>query len=280
MVAHNTVDTISKDMSSSQSKGITISKELTQEVLEFIAHQPTNPGPDGASRGEIGYKEARRIIENGGDERASYLKGFQEAHPEYTIQSINVAGAQSALQSQYETQAQQHRSNAGIQAQHQTNTQDVQHQANASALNQTRLEQASLDQTHLGQTSLDQTRPDQESLGKTSINQTNLGKTTLDQKSAESPQKEGESTGKSQSIKNFVEQQFADTNKKIEVGSEEIGKKEEPLQTAERTSQEKTLGVTAVKNLVVSAVEGVVTTGKDVAKVIAELPPPPPTYFP
>jgi hypothetical protein len=38
MVAHNTVDSISKDMSSSQSKGLTISKELTQEVLEFIAH--------------------------------------------------------------------------------------------------------------------------------------------------------------------------------------------------------------------------------------------------
>ena len=90
---------------------------------------------------------------------------------------------------------------------------------------------------------------------------------------------EEESTGKTQSIKSFVEQQFADTNRKIEVGSEEIGKKEEPLQTAEKASQEKTLGVTAVKNLVVSAVEGVVTTGKDVAKAIEELPPPP-TYFP
>ena len=265
MVAHNTVDSISKDMSSSQSKGITISKELTQEVLEFIAHQPTNPGPDGASGGEIGYKEARRIIENGGDERASYLKGFQEAHPQYTIQSIDVAGAQSALQTQYETQAQQHRNDAGIQAQYQTNTQDVQHQANSAALNQTRLEQANLDQA---------------GSSKESIDQTNLGKTTLDQKSAASPQKEGGSEEKAQSIKSFVEQQFADTNKKIEVGNEKIGKKEEPLQTAERTSQEKTLGVTAVKNLVVSAVEGVVTTGKDVAKAIEELPPPPPTYFP
>jgi len=260
-------------MSSSQSKGITISKELTQEVLEFIAHQPTNPGPDGSSGGEIGYKEARRILENGGDERASYLKHFQEAHPQYTIQSINAVGAQSALQSQYETQAQQHRSNAGIQAQYQTNTQDVQHQANASALNQTRLDQASLE------TRLDQASLDQVGSSKASIDQTNLGKTSLDHKSAENPQKEEGSIGKAQSIKSFVEQQFADTVKKIEVGSEEIGKKEEPLQTAERTSQEKTLGVTAVKNLVVSAVEGVVTTGKDVAKAIEKLPPPP-TYFP
>ncbi len=273
-VAHNTVDSISKDMSSSQSKGLTISKELTQEALEFIAHQPTNPGPDGASGGEIGYKEARRILENGGDERASYLKRFQETHPQYTIQSINVAGAQSALQSQYEIQAQQHRNNAGIQSQHQANTQDVQHQANAAALAKASLE-TRLDQTRLDQASLEQT-----SSGKTSINQTNLGKTNFDQKSAESPQKEGGSEGAAQSVREFVEKQFADTGDKIKVGSEEIGKKEATLQTAERTSQEKTLGVTALKNLGSSAVEGVVSTGKDVAKAIEELPPIPPPYFP
>jgi hypothetical protein len=262
MVAHNTVDSISKDMSSSQSKGLTISKELTQEVLEFIAHQPTNPGPDGASGGEIGYKEARRIIENGGDERASYLKHFQEAHPQYTIQSINVAGAQSALQTQYETQAQQHRNDAGIQAQHQANTQDVQHQANAAGVAKASLE------TRLDQANLDQTGSSKES-----IDQTNLGKTTLDQKSAESPQKEGGTEGKAQSIKSFVEQQFAETENKIKVGHEKIGKKEEPLQTAEKASQEKTLGVTAVKNLVVSGGEGVLSVGKDVLTAVEKHPP-------
>ena len=226
------------------------------------------------SGGEIGYKEARRIIENGGDERASYLKHFQEAHPQYTIQSINVAGAQSALQSQYETQAQQHRNDAGIQAQHQINTQDVQHQANSAGVAKASLE-TRLDQTRPGQASLEKA-----SLGERGINPTNVSKTSFDQKSVENPQKEEGSTGKAQSIKSFVEQQFADTNKKIKVGNEKIGKKEEPLQTAEKASQEKTLGVTAVKNLVVSAVEGVVTTGKDVAKAIEELPSPPPTYFP
>ena len=180
-----------------------------------------------------------------------------------------MAVAQSALQSQYETQAQQYKSNAGIQSQHQANTQDVQHQANASGFSK-----ANLDQTRLGQTRLGQAEP-----SKISTDQTNLGKTTLDQKGAKSPQKE-ESEGAVQSIESFVKQQFAETDKKIKVGSEEISKKEGHLQTAERTSQEKTLGVTAVKNLVGSAVDGVVTTGKDVAKAIEELPPPPPTYFP
>jgi hypothetical protein len=128
-------------MSSSQSKGLTISKELTQEVLEFIAHQPANPGPNGASGGQIGYKEARRILENGGEERAAYLNRFQEQNPQYSIQSINVAGARSDLNMQYETQAQHQRNNAGIQAQNTSNTQEVQHQANAAGLDKTRLDQ-------------------------------------------------------------------------------------------------------------------------------------------
>ncbi|MBY0500445.1 MAG: conjugal transfer protein TraG N-terminal domain-containing protein [Alphaproteobacteria bacterium] len=139
-VAHNKVKTLSKDMSSSQSKGITINKELNQEILEFIAHQPANPGPDGSSGGSMGYKEARRIVENGGEERAAYLNRFQEQNPQYSIQSINVAGVRSDLNRQYEAQAQHQRNNAGVQAQNTSNTQEVQHHANATGLDKTCLE--------------------------------------------------------------------------------------------------------------------------------------------
>ena len=145
-VAKNKVDTLSKDISSSQSKGLTISKELTQEVLEFIAHQPANPGPNGSSGGQIGYKEARRILENGGEERAAYLNRFQEKNPQYSIQSINVAGAQQALETRYETQAQHQRNNAGVQAQNTSNAQEVQHHANAAGLDKTRFDKARLEQ--------------------------------------------------------------------------------------------------------------------------------------
>lgn len=42
-IAQSKVKTLSeRHLARSQSKGITISKELTQEVLEFIAHQPAN----------------------------------------------------------------------------------------------------------------------------------------------------------------------------------------------------------------------------------------------
>ncbi|MBP9691881.1 MAG: conjugal transfer protein TraG N-terminal domain-containing protein, partial [Alphaproteobacteria bacterium] len=140
-IAQSKVNTLSKEKSSSESKAITISKELTQEVLEFISHQPANPGPDGVSGGQIGYKEARRILEHGGGERAAYLKRFQEENPQYSIQSINVHGAQQKLDMQYETQAQAHRNSADIQAQNASHVQSVHQHAKDTGFDKPRIEQ-------------------------------------------------------------------------------------------------------------------------------------------
>ena len=227
-VAQNKVKTLSKDISSSQSKELTISKELTQEVLEFIAHQPANPGPNGASGGQIGYKEARRILESGGEERAAYLNRFQEQNPQYSIQSINVAGARSDLNMQYETQAQHQRKSAGVQAQNASNTQEVQHHAKVVG---------------------------------------------LDHEKAETLQKDN-------SIKAAVLEQIKNTGGKIQKGSEEVGKQKQILQDAEKASEEKTLGGTALKNLAVSTGEGLLSTGKDVVKAIEKLPPDYPLIIP
>jgi len=233
-VAQNTVDTLSKDMSSSQSKGLTISKELTQEVLEFIAHQPANPGPDGSSGGPVGHKEALRILENGGDERAAYLNRFQEQNPYYSIQSINVAGGQQALSTHYETQAQHQRSTSGVQIQLSSNSQAVQGQAQAAGLIKAGLIKASLIKANLDQ-------------------------------GITNPQE-------SSSVKEAVLAQIKDTGDKIEMGSKRIGKQEKLLQDAEKASQEKTLGGTALKNLAVSTGEGLYSVGKDVVKAIEDLP--------
>jgi hypothetical protein len=190
-------------------------------VLEFIAHQPENAGPMGTTGGQIGYDRARHILEKGGDERAAYLSRFQEANPQYTIQSVNVAGAQSALNSQYETQAQQYRNDAGIQVQHQANTQSVQTQAKAAG---------------------------------------------LDQSIRENPQK-------GESVRASVQKQFEDTKNKIEEGRQPIINQEQHLQSAERASQEKTLGGTAIKNIVSSGGEGVLSVGKDVLAAVEKHPP-------
>lgn len=106
-VAQNQMETLSREMSSSQSKNLTISKDLTQDVLEYIAHQPVNSGPQGNQAGQIGYEGARRILENGGEERSSYLKRFQEENPQYAIENINSAGAQEKFKHQYEGTAKQ-----------------------------------------------------------------------------------------------------------------------------------------------------------------------------
>ncbi|MBX9621601.1 MAG: conjugal transfer protein TraG N-terminal domain-containing protein [Alphaproteobacteria bacterium] len=144
-IAQSQVKTLSEDISSSQSKGITISKELTQEVLEFIAHQPANPASGSSEgqidRGQIGYKEARRILESGGEERATYLKRFQEQNPQYSIQSINGVGAELALNAQYEAQVQQQQNSTDIQAQNSSNIQTIQSQAEAAGLTQSPFDQ-------------------------------------------------------------------------------------------------------------------------------------------
>ena len=110
-------------------------------MLEFIAHQPANPGPNGASGGQIGYKEARRILENGGAERAAYLNRFQEENPQYSIRSINVRGTKQELDMQYKTQVQHHRNSAGIQVQNTSNVQSVHQHATDAGFDKPRIEQ-------------------------------------------------------------------------------------------------------------------------------------------
>ncbi|WP_291398190.1 hypothetical protein, partial [Acinetobacter sp.] len=242
-VAHNKVKTLSKNLNSSQSKGLIINKELNQEILEFIAHQPANPGPNGVSGGSIGYKEARRIFEQGGEERAVYLNRFQEENPQYSIQTINVAGARSDLNRQYEAQAQHQRGNAGVHAQNTSNTQEVQQQAKAVGLD------------------------------KTGFDKTRFDRTRLEQENAESPQKE-------YSIKVAVLEQIKNTEGNIQKGSEEVGKQKQILQDAEKASQEKTLGGTALKNLAVSTGEGLLGASKDAADAVEKLPPDYPLIIP
>jgi hypothetical protein len=110
-IAQSQVKTLSEEISSGHSQNLIISKELTQEVLKFIAHQPNSSGHNGSSAsGQIGYEKARKILENGGEERAAYLRHFQEENPQYSIQSINVSGEQKPIESQYENATQQLRS--------------------------------------------------------------------------------------------------------------------------------------------------------------------------
>lgn len=129
-VAKNQVDTVSKDISSSHGQSLSINKDLTQPILEYIAHQPVNSGPiewgpNGESQGQIGYEGARRIIENGGSEREAYIQGFQEENPHYKVQSINSSQSEATLSSTFESKAAELRQDSGVMSHHTQNTSDV-----------------------------------------------------------------------------------------------------------------------------------------------------------
>jgi hypothetical protein len=124
-VAQNQMDTISKDLSSTDSKSFSVSKVLDQEFLTFMAHQPANAGPTGATSGQIGYDRARHIYEKGGAERDTYLGKFQEENPQYAIQAIPYGQKVAALTQQYDTQASQIRNQGNLDQQNSQNTQEV-----------------------------------------------------------------------------------------------------------------------------------------------------------
>lgn len=134
-VAQNQVDTLSKDISSVHGKSLSINKDLTQSVLDFIAHQPVNSGPNGSSGGQVGHERARQILENGGGERDAYLKRFQEENPQYSIQGINSSQGKENLASQFSSGAANIKGNSNMIQQHTQNTATVLSQGRTAGLN-------------------------------------------------------------------------------------------------------------------------------------------------
>ena len=124
-VAQNEVDTISKDMSSSQGKSLSINKDLTQPILDYIAHQPVNSGPNGSSGGQIGYEGARLIMEGQGAEFDAYKKRFQEDNPRYSIDSINSTSEKENISSQFESKSTEVKANSDVAGHHAQNTENI-----------------------------------------------------------------------------------------------------------------------------------------------------------
>jgi conjugal transfer mating pair stabilization protein TraG len=132
-IAQNQVDTLSHDISASHGKSMSINKDLTQSVLEYIAHQPVNAGPGGVG-GQIGYDGARRIMEANSSEAKAYYDRFQEENPHYRIQSINAGQVEASLSSKFESGSSTIRSNASIGSHHQQNRASILGQAQSAHL--------------------------------------------------------------------------------------------------------------------------------------------------
>ncbi|MBL8676808.1 MAG: hypothetical protein JNJ47_05230, partial [Alphaproteobacteria bacterium] len=94
------------------------------------------------------------------------------------------------------------------------------------------------------------------------------------------PDKPKIETPQQESVRDFVEKKFEETNKKIAVGKKPIANQEEALQKEQKVVQDKTLLGTATKNLVMSAGEGLLSTAQDINEAIKKLPSEPPIIFP
>ncbi|MBI2707957.1 MAG: conjugal transfer protein TraG N-terminal domain-containing protein [Proteobacteria bacterium] len=102
-LAHSKVDEISNSFSSTQSTGIQEQRNITQEILDYIAEQPAPSSPDGNKGGSIGARGALAIQQQGGEEYQAYKRGFQGANPQYSVAGINVGQEQEKLETQFES---------------------------------------------------------------------------------------------------------------------------------------------------------------------------------
>jgi hypothetical protein len=138
-VAQNKVETISNDISSAHGKSLSINKDLTQDVLDFIAHQPVNAGPiewgpNGPSQGVIGHEGARRIMEVNGAEAQAYYERFQQENPQYTIEGINTSQHLTRLSSKFDSESGKLMAGSVVATQHGNNTDNVLSQAKEKQL--------------------------------------------------------------------------------------------------------------------------------------------------
>jgi len=121
-VAHNKMKEASDSVASSQRRDFQESRNLTQALLEFVAKQPANTGPDGASE-SIGMQRAASILNAGGADYEAYVDGFKKDHPTYDIRRVNTSQFNQEIESQYRDQSRALKADQQIESQHGQNTQ-------------------------------------------------------------------------------------------------------------------------------------------------------------
>lgn len=261
-IAQSHVNTLSKEINSSQGKSFTINKELTQEVLKFIAHQSLHDVPTGTSEalgsrslgsssgsGQIGYERARKILEKGGEERAVYIQRFQQENPQYAIQSINTIQGKEDLAHRYETEAQKIQGSSNPEAHHQHHTQALMVQGKAAGLGPNKLTPEA--EPTKGESSLHAQQAIENPAHKNaSFSPPSSIGFSLEQQRENPKTLEGQDQPSSSLVSAQEEMQslFSAVTAKIEAGKKEIDQKEQPLQEAVEEAKNKSLTDTTFKN--------------------------------
>lgn len=124
-VAQSRVKELSSSLASTQRHDFQESRNVTQDFLEFVAHQPVNTGPGGETGETIGMRGALTILKTGGGEYQSYLQSFKEAHPQYSINRIDSQQEAQHLQKSYDTGAATLKEKSSLPEQYHQNTQHI-----------------------------------------------------------------------------------------------------------------------------------------------------------
>lgn len=105
-LAQTHVKELSTSLASSRRRDFQESRNVTQDFLEYVAHQPINPGPQGSSSNqEIGMMGALSILKTGGQAYQTYLDRFFEENPQYTLERISMDDASQKLDQAYQSRA-------------------------------------------------------------------------------------------------------------------------------------------------------------------------------
>ena len=102
-LAQTHVKELSSSLASSHRRDFQENRNITQDFLEFVAHQPVNTGPSGSGPSkDIGMMGALSILKTGGAEYDSYLDHFMEAHPQYILERLNTPQERSNIDAAYD----------------------------------------------------------------------------------------------------------------------------------------------------------------------------------
>jgi len=124
-LAHSKVDEISNARASSQSTGIQEQRNITQDILDYIAEQPAPTSPDGQRTGPIGARGALAIQRQGGEEYQAYKRGFQGENPQYSVSGLNVGQEQEKLGDLFESAGSSLSSEGTLRDHHSNTTQAI-----------------------------------------------------------------------------------------------------------------------------------------------------------
>lgn len=132
-------------VASSQRRDFQESRDMTQTFLEYVAKQPANNGPGGASS-LLGGDRVVAILSSGGAEYEAYKEEFKKANPAYDIQRVNTSCAQQGFGSQYQAQSTSLKSNHSLEAYHAQSKQLVEQRGQSLGLTQDTFKDSGLKQ--------------------------------------------------------------------------------------------------------------------------------------